>query len=214
MAGKDWQAWHDAYERPGSELSRRLLAVQDQVRAALDAAPPGPLRAISLCAGQGRDLIEVLATHPRRDDVTALLVELDPRNVAYARSSAERAGLDAVEAREADAAVIDEYTGLVPADLVLLCGIFGNVSDADIARTVAYAPRLTARGGTVVWTRHRDDPDLVPAICDWFADAGFARVWVSAEEDGYGVGVHRHTGEPPALERGARLFTFQEATAA
>jgi hypothetical protein len=214
VAGKDWQAWHDAYERPGSELSRRLLAVQDRVRTALDAAPPGPLRAISLCAGQGRDLIEVLATHPRRDDVTALLVELDPRNVAYARSSAERAGLDAVEAREADAGVTDEYAGLAPADLVLLCGIFGNVSDADIARTVAHAPQLTARGGTVVWTRHRDDPDLVPAICDRFADAGFARVWVSAKEDGYGVGVHRHTGEPPPLERGARLFTFQEATAA
>jgi Putative methyltransferase len=208
MTGRDWLAWHDAYDRPDSELARRLAAVQERVRAVLDRSPPGPLRVISLCAGQGRDLVEVLADHPRRDDVTALLVELDPRNVAYARAAAGRAGLDKVEVRETDAARIDEYAELVPADLVLLCGIFGNVSTDDIARTVAYAPQLTATGGTVVWTRHRDDPDLVPRICDWFAEAGFAEVWVSAKEDGYGVGVHRHTGTSPPLEVGARLFTF------
>jgi hypothetical protein len=32
---------------------------------------------ISLCAGQGRDLLGVLADHPRREDVRARLVELD-----------------------------------------------------------------------------------------------------------------------------------------
>ena len=67
----DWHAWHDDYDKPGTPLVRRLAAVQDQIRVALDAAPPGPLHAISLCAGQGRDLIGVLARHPRRDDVTA-----------------------------------------------------------------------------------------------------------------------------------------------
>jgi SAM-dependent methyltransferase len=209
MALKDWLAWHDAYDRPGSQLSRRLAAVQDRVRIALDTSPPGPLRVISLCAGQGRDLIEVLADHPRRDAATALLVELDARNVAYARTAAARAGLGRVEVREADAAALDEYAALVPADLVLLCGIFGNVTPADIARTVAHAPQLTATGGMVIWTRHRDDPDLVPRICDWFVDAGFAQIWVSAKDDGYGVGVHRHTGAPPPLERGVRLFSFE-----
>ncbi|GHD35622.1 hypothetical protein GCM10010335_31060 [Streptomyces galbus] len=32
-----------------------------------------------MCAGQGRDLIGVLAGHPRRDDVRARLVELDEK---------------------------------------------------------------------------------------------------------------------------------------
>ena len=53
----DWHAWHDGYDEPGTRLARRLAAVQEQIRVALDAAPPGPLHAVSLCAGQGRDLI-------------------------------------------------------------------------------------------------------------------------------------------------------------
>ena len=51
----DWYAWHDHYDEPG--LARRLAAVQQRISVALDQARPGPLRAISVCAGQGRDLI-------------------------------------------------------------------------------------------------------------------------------------------------------------
>ena len=64
-AGRDWVAWHDAYDDPGAPLAQRLVAVQAQIAAALDGAPPGPLRAVSICAGQGRDLIGVLREHPR-----------------------------------------------------------------------------------------------------------------------------------------------------
>ena len=39
-----WLSWHQAYDDPGSALSHRLAAVQQQIRAALAAAPPGPLR--------------------------------------------------------------------------------------------------------------------------------------------------------------------------
>jgi integrase len=41
---------------------------------------------ISLCAGDGRDLLEALSTHPRRADVHGLLVELDPDIAESARS--------------------------------------------------------------------------------------------------------------------------------
>jgi hypothetical protein len=125
----DWHAWHDDYDKPGTPLARRLAAVQDQIRVALDAAPPGPLHAISLCAGQGRDLIGALARHPRRDDVTARLVEINPRNAAAAREGAEAASLAGVEVVTADAALTDQYAGMVPAYLVLTCGMFGNMTD-------------------------------------------------------------------------------------
>jgi hypothetical protein len=49
----DWHQWHDDYDRPDSTLGRRLEVVQEQIRLALDAAAPGPLRAVSMCAGQG-----------------------------------------------------------------------------------------------------------------------------------------------------------------
>ncbi|MET8833695.1 SAM-dependent methyltransferase [Micromonospora sp. NPDC004540] len=205
---KDWYAWHTDYDQPDSSLSRRLAEVRDRIAEALDTAPPGPLRAISLCAGQGRDLIPVLATHPRGRDVTARLVELDPRNAEVARRAAAEAGLTGVEVVAGDAALTDRYADLVPADLVLVCGIFGNIADADIRATVRHCASLCATGGAVFWTRHRREPDLVPAICDWFAEEGFAPVAVSSPADGVGVGVHRHTGPHRPLEPGVAMFEF------
>ncbi|MGW4292669.1 SAM-dependent methyltransferase [Micromonospora chersina] len=205
---KDWYAWHTDYDQPDSALSRRLAEVRDRIAEALDGAPPGPLRAISLCAGQGRDLIPVLATHPRGRDVTARLVELDPRNAEVARRAAAEARMTGVEVVVGDAALTDRYADLVPADLVLACGIFGNVTDADIRATVRHCAALCATGGTVFWTRHRGEPDLVPTICDWFAEEGFAPVAVSRPADRVGVGVHRFTGPPRPLEPGAAMFEF------
>lgn len=208
MSDRDWYAWHTDYDRPGTALARRLDAVQEQIRGGLDAAPPGPLRVISLCAGQGRDVIEVLATHPRRDEVTARLVELDPRNAAVARDSAARHGLDRVEVVVGDAALTDHYAALAPADLVIACGIFGNISDVDVERTVEFSTQLCAEGGTVVWTRGRREPDLVPRICEWFSERGFEQVWVSDPGVAFGVGAHRFTGTPSPLRPGATMFTF------
>src|ERR1700728_4753692 len=108
MAQRDWHEWHAAYDNPGSGLARRLSWVQDQIRSALDAAPAGPVRAISLCAGQGRDLIGALADHPRAGDVTARLVELDPRNTEVPARLAGQAGLDNVEVVIGDASLASQ----------------------------------------------------------------------------------------------------------
>ncbi|TDW22572.1 hypothetical protein EV650_1409 [Kribbella kalugense] len=206
LPGMDWQTWHQRYDEPGSELSRRLEAVKAQVRDALDRAPAGPVPVVSLCAGQGRDLLEVLADHPRRADVQARLVELDPKLAASAR---ERAGdFDQVEVVTGDASLTDQYVGVVPAELVLLCGIFGNISPEDIQRTVDASPQLCRTGATVIWTRHREEPDLVPTICEWFESRGFERVWVSEPDAGFGVGVHRFNGVPDPLVTGQSLFSF------
>ncbi|MEU5561850.1 class I SAM-dependent methyltransferase [Micromonospora musae] len=204
----DWYAWHDDYDRPGSALARRLTEVRRHLRDALDQAPPGPLRAVSLCAGQGRDLIPVLATHPRRDDVTARMVELDARNAEIAAAAATSAGLRGVQVVVDDAARTDVYADLVPADLVLVCGVFGNISDADVRATVRHCASLCATGGRVLWTRHRRAPDLVPAICDWFAEEEFTPVAVISPADRVGVGVHRFLGEPRPLPAGERMFEF------
>ncbi|MEV0721013.1 SAM-dependent methyltransferase [Asanoa sp. NPDC050611] len=204
----DWVDWHGAYADPSSSLSRRLTAVREQIRLALDAAPPGPIPVVSMCAGDGRDLLGVLTDHPRAADVTARLVELDPTLAERAREAA--AALPAkVEVVTGDAAQTDAYAGAVPARLALFCGVFGNISDADVAATVAAAPEFVAPGGVVVWTRHREEPDLVPRMLDWFAAAGFEPLFVSAQDAGFGVGAHRYAGPGHALVPGRRLFTFQ-----
>ena len=208
MSDRDWYEWHLQYEDPGSHLAQRLATVQSRIRAALDAAPPGPLRAISVVAGQGRDLIPVLATHPRGADVTARLVELDPRNTAVARELAS--GLSSpssVDIVTGDASLVEAYAGLIPADLVLLCGLFGNITDDDIRATISAARGLTRTGGTVIWTRGRGEPDRVDWVASVFEENDFERVFVSAPGPRYGVGEHRHTGPVLPLPPGS-MFTF------
>jgi hypothetical protein len=208
MPDTDWRAWHAAYDDPRSWLGERLAVVQARLAEALDTAPPGRLRAVSLCAGEGRDLLPVLAAHPRGRDVTARLVELNPHNAAAARRSAEERGLPGVEVVTGDAALSDACAGLVPADLVLACGIFGNISDADIEHTIGCLPQLCTAGAAVFWTRARSEPDMVPQICRWFGGHGFEQVWVSDPGHKYGVGVHRFRGQPQPLAAGTRMFTF------
>jgi hypothetical protein len=207
VARSRWEAWHEPYDRPGSFLARRLRVVQEQISNALTAQPPGPIRAVSVCAGQGRDLLGVLARHPRGRDVSARLVELDPANATTAATAAQ--AFPGVEVVCGDAARTDVYEGAVPAELVLVCGVFGNVVDADIERTIRALPQLCARAALVIWTRHRRPPDITPSVRGWFASSGFDEIAFVAPDDAFfSVGSHRFVGEPEPLERGVQLFEF------
>lgn len=204
--GKNWVEWHDNYDDAASPLSRRLPMVRRRIREALDAAPAGPISVISMCAGQGRDLLGVLPDHPRRQDVLATLVELEPRNADRARQAAS--GLN-VEVITGDAGISTPYQQRVPADIALVCGVFGNIPDRDIRHTVGWLPRLCRRGATVIWTRHREPPDRTVDIRRWFADTGFAEVaFDGADTVSIGVGTHVFTGEPLPFQPGVRLFEF------
>ena len=208
---RDWKPWFAAYDDPDSPLVQRLAVVQRGIRRALDEAPAGSINVLSLCAGEGRDLIPVLAEHPRRADVRARLIEFDPAIAQVARDSAAAAGLDAlVEVATGDAADPALFGDYAPAELLLLCGIFGNISEADIHNTVAHAAHLTARGGTAIWTRHRHDPAVVPRIHGWFAEAGFADLWESDEDlpTTIYVAANRQERDPVPLPGGEKLFRF------
>ena len=213
---KDWLDWHAAYDDPSSSLSARLERVRWHLSGAIEAAPAGLVRLVSLCAGQGHDVIGVLPDHPRRDDVRAVLVESDPRNAGLARRGAAEKGLSQVDVREADAGLVASYADALPADVLLLCGIFGNVSDSDIRGTVEAAPALCAAGATVIWTRHRRPPDLTPQIRAWFAAGGFDEIAFDALGTSAltSVGVNRLRRAPgiAAARLPSRpLFTFGTA---
>src|SRR3954469_5738013 len=169
----DWQAWHGAYADPSSGLSQRLAAVQDAIRSSLRSQPAGPVRMLSMCAGQGHDVVGALADDPRRADVTGFLVELDPDNAALAADAIQQAGLTGLDVRVADAGRTDSYVDAVPADLLLVCGVFGNVPDRDVLATIDALPALSAERATVIWTRHRREPDLTPTIRRAFSMVGF-----------------------------------------
>jgi len=205
----DWVDWHDPYADPGSPLSQRLRVVQRHILGFLEECRSATPRVVSLCAGDGRDLLDVLAWHPRGPQVRARLVELDPALAARARQRAAAAALEGVEVICSDAAVSDVYAGAVPAELVLVCGVFGNIGDGDLRRTIQALPQLCAKNATVVWTRHRRAPGRTPSVRRWLTASGFEeRAFDSPGPNHWSVGLHAMRGEPQRLEPGARLFTF------
>ena len=205
-----WVRWHRPYDDPSSPLSVRLRLVQTMLADVLSTAPGGPFRIVSLCAGQGRDVIDVLATHPRAGDASALLVELDPSLVAFARDRAAATELASrVRVVEGDASQCRWYRDDVPADVVLVCGVFGNISAADISRTIQALPGFCRTGSEVIWTRHRRPPDATPFIRAEFAAVGFTEVAFEAPDDYVlAVGRHRLERAPGDFDPGSTLFEF------
>lgn len=211
---RDWVAWHRDYEAD-TPLARRLRIVQDQVRRAIQARSGDPIRVLSMCSGEGRDLIEPLeslgAGAGPAAGVRGRLVELDPTLADRARRAIDAAGLAGLEVVEGDAGTTSAYAGAAPADLVLVCGVFGNIRDDDIRRTVRALPMLCDADATVIWTRHRGPPDRTPAIRRWFRSAGFRHEAFIPVPDAPGsVGVERFEGAPQPFEPDRRLFEFTD----
>lgn len=97
----------------------------------------------------------------------------------------------------------------MPADLVLMCGVFGNITDLDVRLTIARLPDLCAPGAMVIWTRSRKEPGLTPALRSWFSSCGFEEVAFDAPPGVlFSVGVRRLVVPPGPLQPGSRLFSF------
>jgi hypothetical protein len=212
MASNDfWIRWHQQYDDPESPRSKRLAAVQHQLTLALDEVRPGPIRLISMCAGQGRDVLGVLPEHPRVNDVRALLVELSPELTDDARSAAALLGLNNVEVSTADASWTSAYAHFVPADIILCCGVSGSISSDDMVRTARELPHMSAAGAHVIWTMEGRPPDRRPWMKQIFAEAGFEEVgYETAEGALFGVGRARWSAEPLPFRPDIQMFVFRE----
>jgi hypothetical protein len=210
-APRDWVAWHARYDEGGS-LRRRLEIVQRHLVAALESQRRTPIRVISMCAGQARDLIGALGQTGRRD-IVGRLIELHPDLAEDARTGLRSLGIAEVEVVTGDAGGLSAYEGAAPADVVLACGVFGNVSDADVETTIRSMPSLCARDATLIWTRHRRPPDLTAEIRRWLYESGFENVAFEPVDDPGtpgAVGVARFRGATLPLNS-RRLFTFEQS---
>jgi hypothetical protein len=142
--------------------------------------------------------------------VSVVLLEAQPDIADLARARAAAAGVADLRVRVCDAADTANYGDAVPADLVLLVGIFGNVSHTDISRTIATAPQFCAPGATLIWSRGRDRDDVNDRIRGEFADAGFTEL-AYAESDlrsRPALGSVRYEGPAVPLDPEQHLFTF------
>ena len=72
-----------------------------------------------------------------------------------------------------------------------------------------YANPTSPLGATVIWTRHRLEPDLTRSIRAWLDGSGFVEEAFHAPDDVlFSVGVARFAGRPRRLQPAGRLFTF------
>ena len=115
----------------------------------------------------------------------------------------------AAGARVGDAGELSTYREIPPADVLLLCGVFGNISDEDVRTTIENASRLCRPGARVVWTRGRREPDLTPTIRRWWGDAGWRETSfvTGAPTAEWAVGAAYLTRDPLPYEQ-MRLFSF------
>jgi hypothetical protein len=204
----DWHRWNDGYQQSG-QLQERLRTVQHQLRLALDLAPPGQVQIVSVCAGQGHDVVGTVAASQRRSDVRARLVELDGRNVEEARRRIESAGLEGIEVSQADAGTTDAYHGAVPAHIILLCGVLGSLTDDHVDSVIATLLQLCTERAQVIWTAHRAASGLFEYACAAFHRHGFATVWTNPA-DPCGVARHQLVTQPRELQAGERIFRFAD----
>jgi len=204
----DWGRWHEAYDDPDSVLSRRLGVVRTRIRVALAALGPGDRRILSLCAGDGRDLLPVLSELAPERRPVAVLVELDEHLAHNASSESTARGLDTVRVLTGDAGDSSLYRDVLPVDLLMLCGIFGNITEADIRATIDAVPAMLRPQGFVLWTRGNQDPELRPTIRQWFTDMGAREISYDGEPEAYGVGVSQTRDTAPDRPLPDPLFTF------
>jgi hypothetical protein len=216
---RDYQDWHQRYDDPRSGLSWRLERVRHHIGEALDRRP-GPTRVLSVCSGDGRDLLGVLANRKDASRISAVLMELHPALAQQARDTAAAAGLSQVDVRTLDASTTEAYEGAAPADVVLLVGIFGNVADDDVWRLIDFAPRLCNPGAVLVWSRGRHFTRELPGVTlgdlndevrARFAVAGFTETDYETHESSSlpALGVVRYEGPPADLPlEPSPLFTF------
>jgi ubiquinone/menaquinone biosynthesis C-methylase UbiE len=208
-----WSGWPElAYQRP--HMRERLRIVQEQLAECLDQAPRGPLQILSICAGDGRDVIGVLQSHRRQKDVEAYLVELNGQSVTEGIKQMEASGLEnVVNFINADATDYSTYKNLAPCDIVLLCGVLGHVPANGLAKLIHALASFCKPGGKIIWTRKISKGEhLLKQVQSQFDD----NLWSPVRQDStfnkkWVVCTYRYRGPALEIPRNGRIFTFRKS---
>ena len=208
----DWFKWHTRYEA-SPLLQARLTLVRAQIAQAIQACPHASIRLISLCAGDGRDVIGTLGNHPRADHTSAYLIENNPALIAHGEGAIAQCDLlTRVQFMHADATRSTTYQAIAPADVLIVCGVFGNVREANTGQMIEHLRCLCRRQGRVVWTRtvaQPRDQRATALIREQFSAAGFHEMTVQhTTPPGIVVATHAYGGDPYTLRPGVTLFEF------
>ncbi len=116
-----------------------------------------------------------------------------------------------IEIINGDATLATNYVGAVPADIVIVCGVFGNLAEeAELNRLLDNLSFLSKPGAFVIWTRgHSNGIPYSDNVRKILSASGFEEVNFKLTGTGdMGVGLHRYLGENFAAPKEQRLFVF------
>jgi len=207
-----WARWHDQYAKlPG--LIARLSLVRQHLSKCLDLLPSGGIRVVSVCAGDGRDIIAVLSRHIRSQDVSGWLVENDPRVVESGLQEIEKAGLGhGLNYILDDASRSSTYSKIAPTDVVLVAGVFGNLRGVEALKLIERLPSLCKPEAFVVWTRHctlNDGEAQLAMMSQRFAGNEFESFnYELTPTADFVVATHQYKGGPKTLIKDEKWFEF------
>ncbi|PHJ57717.1 type 12 methyltransferase [Nostoc linckia z18] len=208
---RDWFEWHELYNSE-PKLQQRLEIVREYIAYSLNASADGPIHIVSVCAGDGRDLLGTLKNHPRKQDVYARLVEINPSLVERGRATIESLGLDKqIEFINGDATIATNYVGAVPANIVLVCGVFGNLpEETELNRLLDNLSFLSKEGAFVIWTRgHSNGIAYSDNVRKTLRVFGFEEVNFKLTATGdMGIGINRYLGKNLTVPKEQQLFVF------
>lgn len=205
-----WARWPgEAYSE--ARYQHRLAAVSQHLSTALADCPARSIHVTSLCAGDGRDVIGTLATHPRCGDVRATLVELNSTSVANGRAHAEATGLmQVVSFLEGDGTKYETYRKVPRAEIVLVCGTWGHVPPQQRGEMMHAISALTQVGGVVIWTRGvAKGMARLDEIKSLFVKPTWEEVRVDLTRDRqFAVASYRFSGPAIPLPQSGTIFDF------
>ncbi len=148
----------------------------------------------------------------RRHDVSAWLIEQDRRSVLDGTRRAAHFGLaNIVTFLNGDATDYATYQRIAPADIVLMCGVWGHVPTLERVPLVRALTALCKARGVVIWTRGISKGlERLHEIQSMFATSSWEQGRVSFTSDKkWAVVIHRYLGLPNTLPTSGRLFHFR-----
>ncbi len=209
----DWAEWHKRYESVPS-LQERLAVVCEEISLAISATRTKPVRILSICSGDGRDVILSTAASKLRKSISGVLIELNPDLVARGRSTIKEFSLqEEISFQCSDATKSETYRSIAPAHIVVLSGVFGNLKYEDVGLLIDSLRSLCEPKARVIWTRNLnefgDGETVVGGIKKLFANVNFTEASYTKTPSGvFAVGTHVYEGETLNLPARPVLFRF------
>lgn len=209
----DWNQWLDRYET-NQPLRERLTFVVSHIAKAILDCHEDPVPVLSVCAGDGRDLVVALSSMESKRMVRADLIESNPDVVSKGRNLVAEHGLSqSVKFRCADATKRRTYQYLTPAKVVIVSGVFGNLRDIDAARLIRLLHSLCQPDSLVIWTRNLvefdDGGSATDKIREILRASDYEETRFERTQSGvFAIATHRYRGQTKPLPTDEILFDF------